>query len=30
MAAIAQHAIVEKRASEGMFFPFFSLIDVLA
>ena len=23
MAAIKQHAIVEKRAGEGMFFPFF-------
>ena len=23
MAAITQHAIVEKRAGEGMFFPFF-------
>ena len=24
MAAITQHAIVEKRVGEGMFFPFFS------
>ena len=24
MAAITQHAIVEKRAGEGMVFPFFS------
>ena len=23
MAAITQHAIVEKRVGEGMFFPFF-------
>ena len=23
MAAITQHAIIEKRAGEGMFFPFF-------